>query len=52
MADAAVDVISRPASDANGQCYIDVDVLRAAGIEDFARYGGGSKPLTDIFVDE
>ena len=31
MADAAVAILSRAASDANGQCYIDVDVLDRGG---------------------
>ena len=38
--------------DANGQTYIDADVLAAAGITDLSRYGGGDDPIWDIFVDK
>jgi NAD(P)-dependent dehydrogenase (short-subunit alcohol dehydrogenase family) len=51
MADAAVAILSRPAAQANGECYIDADVLNAAGIDDLSRYGGGNDPILDIFVD-
>jgi citronellol/citronellal dehydrogenase len=51
MADAAVEILSRPARTVTGQCYIDADVLRAAGVEDLSRYGGGSHPIIDMFVD-
>ncbi|WP_102142035.1 SDR family oxidoreductase [Mycobacterium hubeiense] len=47
MADAAVEILSRPAADVNGQCYIDADVV--AG--DLTRYGGGDNPIVDIFID-
>jgi NAD(P)-dependent dehydrogenase (short-subunit alcohol dehydrogenase family) len=52
MADAAVEILSRPAGEATGNCYIDADVLRAAGVTDLSRYGGGQNPTLDIFVDE
>lgn len=52
MADAAVHVLTGPAKDANGQTYIDADVLAAAGITDLSRYGGGEDPIWDIFVDK
>jgi citronellol/citronellal dehydrogenase len=52
MADAAVEILSRPGSETNGQCYIDADVLTAAGIDDLSRYGGGDDPILDIFVDK
>jgi len=51
MADAAIEVLSRPPTEQTGRAFIDVDVLRAAGIDDFARYGGGENPELDIFVD-
>jgi NAD(P)-dependent dehydrogenase (short-subunit alcohol dehydrogenase family) len=51
MADAAVEVISRPARDTTGQCFIDSDVLASAGLSDLSRYGGGDNPTLDIFVD-
>lgn len=52
MADAAVEILSRPASDATGQCYIDSAVLTAAGVGDLSAYGGGPDPIMDIFVDK
>jgi citronellol/citronellal dehydrogenase len=51
MADAAVEIITSPGSQVNGNCSIDSDVLRAAGVEDLSRYGGGDNPIIDIFVD-
>ena len=52
MADAAVHILGKPAAEANGQCYIDADVLTAAGMTDLSRYGGGDDPMWDIFVDK
>jgi len=52
MADAAVEILSRPASQATGQCYIDSAVLTAAGAGDLSGYGGGPDPIMDIFVDK
>ncbi len=51
MADAAVEIISRPSREATGNCYIDADVLRSAGVADLSRYGGGEKPIPDLFLD-
>lgn len=47
IADAAVEVLSRPAAEVNGQCFIDADLV--AG--DLTRYGGGDNPIVDIFID-
>jgi NAD(P)-dependent dehydrogenase (short-subunit alcohol dehydrogenase family) len=52
MADAAVEILSRPARESSGNCYIDSAVLMAAGVTDLTRYGGGDDPTLDIFVDE
>lgn len=52
MADAAVQILTRPAKEANGQTYIDADVLTAAGVTDLSGYGGGDDPIWDIFVDK
>jgi citronellol/citronellal dehydrogenase len=52
MGDAAVAILSRPAADVSGQCFIDADVLSSAGVDDLARYGGGDDPILDIFVDK
>jgi citronellol/citronellal dehydrogenase len=52
MADAAVAIVTKPAAEANGRCYIDADILTASGVTDLSRYGGGDDPMWDIFVDK
>ncbi len=52
MADAAVEILSRPPADVNGKCFIDSAVLAEAGVTDLSRYGGGDDPILDIFVDK
>jgi NAD(P)-dependent dehydrogenase (short-subunit alcohol dehydrogenase family) len=52
MADAAVDILSRPPADVNGKCVIDSAVQAEAGVNDLSRYGGGDDPIIDIFVDK
>jgi NAD(P)-dependent dehydrogenase (short-subunit alcohol dehydrogenase family) len=52
MSDAAVEILSRPAAEVNGQTFIDADVLTAAGVTDLSRYGGGDDPMWDIFLDK
>ena len=52
MADAAVEILSRPAVDVNGKCLIDSAVLAETGVTDLSRYGGGDNPILDIFVDK
>jgi NAD(P)-dependent dehydrogenase (short-subunit alcohol dehydrogenase family) len=52
MADAAVAVLTKAAAEANGQCFIDADVLTASGVADLSRYGGGDDPIWDIFLDK
>jgi citronellol/citronellal dehydrogenase len=52
MSDAAVEILSRPPADVNGQCFIDADILTSAGITDLSGYGGGDNPILDIFVDK
>ena len=51
MADAAVEIVSRPARSCTGGCLIDADVLREAGTSDLSRYGGGPDPILDLFLD-
>lgn len=51
MGDAAVEIVSRPAREATGQCHIDAEVLRSAGVADLSRYGGGEQPIPDLFLD-
>ena len=52
MADAAAEILGRPAAEVSGQCFIDAEVLTAAGVTDLTRYGGGDNPMWDIFVDK
>ena len=52
MADAAVEILSRPSADVNGKCFIDSAVLAETGATDLSRYGGGDDPILDIFVDK
>ncbi len=51
MADAAVEIVSRPAKETSGHCYIDADVLAELGVSDLSRYGGGDAPQLDLFLD-
>lgn len=51
MADAAVEILRRPAAEVTGQCFIDADLLAQAGVTDFSGYGGGTEPLIDFFLD-
>lgn len=51
MADAAIEILSRPAREASGNCYIDAEVLTASGVEDLSAYGGGATPMLDLFLD-
>jgi citronellol/citronellal dehydrogenase len=51
MGDAAAEILSRPAKEATGNCYLDGDVLTAAGAGDLSRYGGGDNPARDLFLD-
>ncbi|PQP21989.1 SDR family oxidoreductase [Rhodococcus opacus] len=51
MADAAIEIIAAPAAQRTGQTLVDEDVLRENGIADFSKYGGGTHPDLDIFVD-
>lgn len=52
MGDAAVEILSRPPADVNGQCYVDCALLAEAGVTDLSRYGGGDDPILDIFIDK
>lgn len=51
MADAAVEILARPARETTGRCFIDADVLTEAGVTDLSRYGGGDHPQIDLFLD-
>ena len=57
MADAAHAILTRPAREATGNCYIDDEVLAEAGVTDLSGYGFGeggdpSELQLDIFLDE
>ena len=52
VADAAHAILTRPARDCTGNCFLDDDVLRAEGVTDFARYryeGTREEDLTPDF---
>lgn len=51
VADAAIEILRRPAAQLTGQALIDADVLVAAGIADLSKYGGGPEPTLDLYVD-
>lgn len=51
VADAAVEILSRPPAEVTGRCFIDADVLAEAGVHDLSKYGGGEDPLRDFFLD-
>ncbi|WP_405784957.1 NAD(P)-dependent oxidoreductase [Streptomyces sp. NBC_01378] len=54
MADAAYEILTRPAGDTTGRCLVDEEVLREAGVSDFDQYRGdpgADVPLRqDIFL--
>ena len=52
MSDAAVAILTKSAAEVNGHCFVDADVLAAAGVTDLSRYGGGDDPMWDIFLDK
>lgn len=51
MADAAVELLKKPALEVTGRSYLDVDVLAEAGVTDLSKYGTGDDIITDLFVD-
>jgi citronellol/citronellal dehydrogenase len=44
-------IVTRPGRLVTGNSYIDVDVLRDAGVDDLSKYGGGEDLQYDIFID-
>ena len=54
VANAAIEILKRPAAATTGNFFIDEEVLRAAGVTDFARYANDpDKPLVpDFFVPD
>lgn len=53
MADAAYEILIRPAREVTGKFFIDEDVLRHAGVTDFNQYAvsSGQALLSDLFLD-
>jgi citronellol/citronellal dehydrogenase len=51
MADAAHAVLTRPAREATGHCYLDDEVLAEEGITDLAPYGYGDADAADLQLD-
>ncbi len=51
MADAAIELLGRPAGTDNGRTVLDVEVLTESGVTDFTTYGGTAPLTIDIFVD-
>lgn len=51
VGDAAVAILTRGPSEVTGEVLIDEAVLRAAGVSDFSKYGGGDSPTPDLYVD-
>jgi citronellol/citronellal dehydrogenase len=52
VADAAYEILNRPSRECTGNFFLDEDVLRAAGVTDFAKYATapGVEPMPDLFV--
>jgi citronellol/citronellal dehydrogenase len=54
MAEAAAAIVARPSREATGNFYIDDEVLREEGVEDFSEYGYGGEEADlqlDVFLD-
>jgi NAD(P)-dependent dehydrogenase (short-subunit alcohol dehydrogenase family) len=51
VADAAVEILKKPSREVSGNAFIDIDVLRDAGVTDFSKYGGTGELEYDLFVD-
>lgn len=51
VADAAVEILARPARECTGNTFLDVDVLAEAGVTDLSQYGGSGELEWDIFID-
>jgi citronellol/citronellal dehydrogenase len=51
MADTAHAMLTRPAMDSTGRFFVDENVLREEGVEDFDPYRAGSaEPALDLFL--
>ncbi|NNG39674.1 NAD(P)-dependent oxidoreductase [Flexivirga sp. ID2601S] len=52
VADAAMEILNKTAGECSGNAFIDVDVLREAGVTDLSKYGPTEGLERDIFLDE
>ena len=54
VADAVLWIVSQKSSELTGQCLIDEEVLRRAGITDFSKYAYDEKQtlMTDLFLED
>lgn len=51
VADAAIEIVGRPSRACTGNTFIDVEVLRQAGVTNLAPYRDSGELEYDIFVD-
>jgi len=53
MADAAYHILTQDSRSLTGQCLIDEEVLRRAGVKDFSRYSQtpGQELQPDLFIE-
>jgi NAD(P)-dependent dehydrogenase (short-subunit alcohol dehydrogenase family) len=51
VADAAVEILKMDSRTVTGNTFIDVDVLREAGVTDLSKYGGTGELEYDLYVD-
>jgi citronellol/citronellal dehydrogenase len=51
VADAAHAILTRPAGESTGNCFIDEDVLREAGVDDFSQYRYGDASEENLQAD-
>jgi citronellol/citronellal dehydrogenase len=52
MADAAHALLTSPAAEVSGRTFIDEDVLRSRGVDDFGAYATTTDLQLDLFVDQ
>ncbi len=53
VADAAFEILGRPAAECTGNFFIDEEILQQAGVTDFTKYAVNTayEPMQDIFID-
>lgn len=52
VADAAFEILNRPAADCTGNFFLDEEILRSIGVTDFSRYmeDPSASPILDLFL--